>query len=185
MQSGTFIDFYEILQVSPNADADTIHRVYRILAQRFHPDNLETGSAEHFREISDAYRQLIDPELRAAFDVRHREVRKVTWRVFDQTNSGQGIEAERRKRQGILSLLYRRRVAQPEQAFITLKEFEDLLGIPREHLEFALWYLKEGQFITRTDNGRYGITLQGVDLAESLPDRRESPPMVGASSLVA
>ena len=35
-------DFYEVLQISPNADPDTIHRIYRLLAQRFHPDNAET-----------------------------------------------------------------------------------------------------------------------------------------------
>jgi curved DNA-binding protein len=173
MQSSSFIDLYEILQVSPNADPETIHRVYRILAQRFHPDNQETGSAETFRKISDAYRELSDPEQRAAFDVKHREARKITWKIFDQTNSGQGVEAERRKRHGIISLLYRRRVGQPEQGFIVIKEFEELLGVPREHLEFALWYLKEGQFVSRTDNGRYSITLKGIDLAESMADRRE------------
>jgi DnaJ-class molecular chaperone len=32
-------DHYDTLQVSANADLDTIHRVYRMLAQRFHPDN--------------------------------------------------------------------------------------------------------------------------------------------------
>ena len=36
-------DYYETLQISPNADPDTIHRVYRLLAQRFHPDTQETG----------------------------------------------------------------------------------------------------------------------------------------------
>jgi curved DNA-binding protein CbpA len=33
------VDYYEFLQISPNADADTIHRVYRFLAARLHPDN--------------------------------------------------------------------------------------------------------------------------------------------------
>jgi len=37
-------DFYEVLQLSPNADPDTVHRVFRVLAQRFHPDNKETGT---------------------------------------------------------------------------------------------------------------------------------------------
>ena len=32
-----FVDFYEILQVSPNAELETIHRVYHILAQQLHP----------------------------------------------------------------------------------------------------------------------------------------------------
>lgn len=185
MQTGAFVDFYETLQISPNADPDTIHRVYRILAQRYHPDNQETGDTATFRIMSDAYRELSDPELRAAYDVRHREERRLTWKIFDQTNSTQGMEAERRKRQGVLSLLYRKRAAQPDQPFVTLKEFEDVLGVPREHLEFTLWYLKEGQYVQRSDNGRHSITLKGVDLTEEWNERREPIPLLVANARVA
>jgi len=167
-----FVDHYETLQISPNADLDTIHRVYRILAQRFHPDNIETGDAETFRALTEAYRILGDPEKRAGFDIEHRTTRRLTWKIFDQTASAQGVEAERRKRAGILSLLYRKRMAQPDQPLMSLKEFEELLGVPKEHLEFTLWYLKEGQFVTRTDNGRFSVTLKGVDLDESLSEPR-------------
>jgi curved DNA-binding protein CbpA len=169
------VDHYETMQISPNADLDTIHRVYRILAQRFHPDNHETGNAEVFRVLSEAYQTLSDPEKRAAFDIEHRAARRLTWKIFDQTTSAQGVEAERRKRSGILALLYRKRISQPDQPAMSLKDFEDLLGVPKEHLEFTLWYLKEGQFVTRTDNGRHSITLKGVDLAESLSESRAEP----------
>jgi hypothetical protein len=126
---------------------------------------------------------LSDPERRAAYDVLHRETRRLTWKIFDQTNSAQGAEAERRKRQGILSLLYRKRLAAPEQPSMSLKEFEDLLGVPKEHLEFSLWYLKEGQFVQRTDNGRHTITMKGVDLAESMAARHgDMPAMLPAAS---
>jgi len=167
-----FVDHYETMQISPNADLETIHRVYRILAQRFHPDNHDTGNAETFHALTDAFQTLNDPEKRAAFDIEHRAARRLTWRIFDQTTSAQGVESERRKRSGTLALLYRKRIAQPDLPSMNLKDFEDLLGVPKEHLEFTLWYLKEGQFITRTDNGRYSITLKGVDLAESLSEPR-------------
>ena len=72
-----FVDHYETLQISPNADLDTIHRVYRILAQRFHPDNAETGDSETFRALIEGYRVLSDPEKRAAFDIEHRATRRV------------------------------------------------------------------------------------------------------------
>lgn len=170
-----FVDHYETLQISPNADLDTIHRVYRILAQRFHPDNIETGDPEMFRTLTEGYRILSDPEKRAAFDIEHRTTRRLTWKIFDQTTPGQGIDVERRKRSGILSLLYRKRIAQPELPTMNLKDFEELLGVPKEHLEFTLWYLKEGQFVTRGDNGRYSITLKGVDLAEVLSEHRTEP----------
>ena len=38
------VDFYEVLQISPNADPDTVQRVFRLLAQLFHPDNTEQGA---------------------------------------------------------------------------------------------------------------------------------------------
>ncbi len=170
-----FVDYYETMQISPNADLDTIHRVYRILAQRFHPDNRETGSSETFHALLEAYQTISDPEKRAAFDIAHRTERRLIWKIFDQANSAQGTEAERRKRSGILALLYRKRVAQPDHPSMNLNEFEDLLGVPKQHLDFTLWYLKEGQFVTRTDNGRFSITLKGVDLAEALSEQRAEP----------
>ena len=42
------LDYYEFLQISPHADMETVHRVYRYLAARFHPDNPETGDPEKF-----------------------------------------------------------------------------------------------------------------------------------------
>jgi DnaJ-domain-containing protein 1 len=47
-------DFYELLQISPNAEPETIHRVYRLLAQRHHPDNSQTGDAARFRALVEA-----------------------------------------------------------------------------------------------------------------------------------
>ena len=57
-----FADHYETMQLSPHADLDTIHRVYRILAIRCHPDNLDTGDEDTFRALTDAYRILSDPD---------------------------------------------------------------------------------------------------------------------------
>ena len=166
-----FADHYETMQLSPNADLDTIHRVYRILAIRCHPDNLDTGDEDSFRALTDAYRTLSDPQARAAFDIEHRDAKRLNWRIFDQTCTSQGVEGEKRKRTGILSLLYRKRVAQPSEAAMTLREFEDLLGVPKEHLEFTLWYLMESQLVA-TDCGGYSITLKGVDQAESFAEPR-------------
>ena len=44
MPANHVVDYYEILQISPNAEPETVHRVFRLLAQRCHPDNAETGN---------------------------------------------------------------------------------------------------------------------------------------------
>lgn len=160
-------DYYEVLQISPNADPDMIHRVYRLLAQRYHPDNTETGDEAAFRQIMDAYKTLSDPEKRAAYDVNLHTYRQMRWKIFDQKLALNSKMAEKSKRRGILDLLYNARRQQPATPTMTLHELEDLLGCPREHLEFSLWYLKENALIARADNGRVMITAKGVDWAEA------------------
>jgi hypothetical protein len=159
-------DYYEALQISPNADPDMIHRVYRLLAQRYHPDNAESGDEKTFRAITDAYKVLSEPEKRAAYDVHLHSYRQVRWRIFDQRQAAIGKVAEKSKRKGILDLLYTKRCNEPEKPTMNLHELEDLLGCPREHLEFSIWYLKENGLVARGDNGRLSVTAKGVDWAE-------------------
>jgi DnaJ domain len=160
-------DYYELLQISPNADPDMIHRVYRLLAQRYHPDNTVTGDERAFRSITDAYRVLSEPEKRAAYDVHLHSYRQIRWRIFDQRQAAMGKLAEKSKRRGVLELLYTQRCNEPEKPSLNLHELEDLLGCPREHLEFSLWYLKENGLVVKMDNGRFAVTAKGVDWAET------------------
>ena len=62
------LDYYEFLQISPHADYETVHRVYRYLAARFHPDNPDTGDPEKFFLLKTAYDVLSDPERRSEYD---------------------------------------------------------------------------------------------------------------------
>jgi len=62
-------DFYQILGVSRDADADTLKKAYRKLARQYHPDvNKEPGAEDKFKEIGKAYEALADPETRARYD---------------------------------------------------------------------------------------------------------------------
>ncbi|MDP9112316.1 MAG: hypothetical protein M3O20_01390 [Acidobacteriota bacterium] len=77
----------------------------------------------------------------------------------------------RAQRQTIISALYQQRRLHPGQPGITLGDMEQTLKISKVELEFSLWYLTEGLFVKRTDNGTHSITLKGVDLAEDMIER--------------
>ena len=63
-------DYYEVLGVDKNADAETIKKAYRVLAKKYHPDmNPGDKNAEaKFKEASEAYAVLSDPQKRQQYD---------------------------------------------------------------------------------------------------------------------
>ena len=156
-------DYYEDLQISPNADMEMIERVFRILAKRYHPDNNETGDTEKFNVLYNAYEVLSDPEKRAAFDAKYEQLRADRWKIVEEASQSDGFEHDERIRQGVLSLLYVSRRQDALNPGMGIMEFEKVLGCPQHHMEFHLWYLKEKGWILRTDSGGYAITADGVD----------------------
>ena len=161
------IDYYEILQVSANAEPETIQRVYRLLAQRFHPDNQETGNEARFREIHEAYTILNDPESRARYDITYQQQRQDRWRlVAAGTAAENDFEMERIVRLTVLEALYTRRRLEPRESGFTTLDLEQLIGRPREHLEFTVWFLAQKKLVARDDNSRLVITADGVEYLE-------------------
>jgi len=165
--SEAFVDYYELLQISPNAEPDTIHRVFRIMAARYHPDNKETGNNDKFLLLTKAYSVLSDPARRDSYDERHRDRRAQPLPVFGLKEFAEGLEGEVNRRLGILSLLYSRRRTNPEVPGISVLELETVMAFPREHLEFAIWFLREKQYIRPGDHSDYVISASGVEYLES------------------
>jgi curved DNA-binding protein CbpA len=166
MNQNNLIDYYEDLQVSSNADIETIERVYRLLAKRYHPDNNGSGNTEKFTRITDAYKVLTDPEKRAAFDVKYEKKQTRQFKDLSEASCSDGFEADQRIRHLILSILYVEIRKDPSQPGIGLWQLEKLIGWPEKILEFHTWYLKEKGWIKPTDTGGYAITANGVDVVE-------------------
>jgi curved DNA-binding protein CbpA len=160
-------DYYEILQVSPNAEPETVQRVFRLFAQRFHPDNQETGDSARFRLVQEAYNVLNDPEQRARFDVLRGQQQQDRWRVIETGNKSENdFELEEQNRLTVLEVLYTHRRLEPSAPGVFFLDLETLTGRPREHLGFTVWYLSQKGWVTRGDNSRLLITAEGVDYLE-------------------
>lgn|SRR5579872_875131 len=166
MQDREFIDYYELMQISPNAEPETIQRVFRMLASRFHPDNPNTGNPEQFVRLTEAYEILGNPESRAAYDVDYQLRNTQPLSVFEMREFAAGIDGEANRRMGILCLLYNRRRSNPDNPGMSILEFEKLMSFPREHLMFTLWYLKDAELVKQDESSNFVIVSGGVDYVE-------------------
>jgi curved DNA-binding protein CbpA len=167
MAASDFIDHYEVLEISPNANSGTIERMFRYLAQRYHPDNRESGDRIRFDAVLEAHNILRDPIKRAQYDIAHKNQTNLRVKLIAEVSGTLSIEQGVDVQNKLLSLLYvrcRQNVREPGIGDI---ELERLCGCPAEHLEFHLWYLKEKGWIRRTENGTFAITVDGVDRANS------------------
>ncbi len=173
MSESGFVDYYELLQISPNAEPETVHRVYKMLAQRYHPDNPETGDLERFVLLNQALETLTDAQLRRSYDSLYQEHRAKPIELFETKDFTIGVDGEANRRIGILCLLYSRRRSDPDDPGISLLEFESIMSFPREHLLFTMWYLKERNYLQMDQSSDYVITGDGVDYVEEhLPDNK-------------
>jgi curved DNA-binding protein CbpA len=164
MNQQVVFDYYDVLQVSPIADQETIDKVYRFLAKKYHPDNGSgEGNADKFRAIIEAYRVLSDPEKRAAYDAKNQGKSLLRDSNYDMDSDYDAAKNDRRLQQGILLHLYWARRRDPLHAGVGSFELERLLGAQEKNLEFHIWYLKEKGWIARIDTGEYVITANGVD----------------------
>jgi curved DNA-binding protein CbpA len=154
-------NYYELLQINPNAEPDTIHRVFRFLASRFHPDNPETGDADKFFILKQAYDVLSSPALRAEYDAACEREEAEPIDFMDS------IDGELNRRLALLALLYYRRRTNPTLPSVSLSEVEEKMGFPRDYLEFTTWYLTRKGYITRADNSAFTLTAEGVDFVET------------------
>lgn len=173
MNGASFIDYYELMQVSPNADEDTIQRIFRHLAKKCHPDH-QKGDPERFRLLVEAHATLTNPETRAAYDVKYQRFWETKWKLAADASDGRGFLDDKDVRERLLSLYYVQRRSKMQNPGLGEMEVARLMRIPVELIEFHIWYLKEKGWIERLDSGLLAITASGVDQVEK--DRLQLAP---------
>lgn len=172
MEETEFTDYYETLEISPNANADTIERIFRYLAQRYHPDHPITANPLKFSDIVKAYEILRHPEQRAQYDLNYKRYLEYSSKLAEEASDKESLELDAVIQEKLLSILYVKRRRNMQNPGIGNLELERLSDCPREHLEFHLWYLKENGWIGRLENGLLAITVSGVDKAAMFTENR-------------
>ncbi len=89
-------NYYDVLEVSPQASQEDIKRAFRRLAKAYHPDvNRKPGAAKRFKEINEANQVLSAPDKRARYDRQtllvsmHKEHEQKKRERYEQWRSAQ------------------------------------------------------------------------------------------------
>jgi curved DNA-binding protein len=175
----SFIDYYDLMQISPNADEDTIQHVFRHLAKRWHPDH-DKGDQEQFKLLVEAHRVLTNAERRAAYDLRYQRFWESKWNLAADASNGQSFVDDSEVREGLLSLYYVQRRSKMNDPGLGEMEVARLMRIPIHLIEFHIWYLKEKGWIQRLENGQFALTALGVDEVEKSRLRLSSDRLLAA-----
>ncbi len=172
------LSLYQLLHVDRDAHVTIIRYAYRFLAAQYHPDNGETGDAEKFRIITEAWKTLSDEGKRAAYDMslgaqeqnrggkEHKAQPKVN--EFGRDTLPTMVKAgiswnEIELRLAILQVLLAARKKKPASGGASGKMLMDCLQLDSIiEIEFALWYLREKHYI-ETGERVFMITGVGLD----------------------
>jgi curved DNA-binding protein len=193
------LNYYELLQVDRDAHPTIIRYAYRFLAAMYHPDNGETGNADKFRIVSEAWKTLSDEGKRVAYDMSlgaKEQSNTASAPSSQQTHAkasdfGRGSLPDMPKtgiawnevelQLAILQILLTARRANPKAGGASGKMMLDVLNIDNiSQIEFALWYLRENGLIEMGERV-FMITAKGLDY---LTEKLSRTQILGGTSAV-
>src|SRR5579859_485361 len=109
METSGFIDYYEILEISPNASSETVERMFRYLARRYHPDNQVTGDRDRFDLVLQAHNTLRDPVKRVAFDIEYEYNSGLRSELTKEASDGEVVDRDIDLQHRLLAIFYAKR----------------------------------------------------------------------------
>jgi hypothetical protein len=164
MNNSEFVDYYELLEVSSNANSETIEKIFRYLATRYHPDVCGTGDKARFNQMIEAYNTLRVPESRVAYDIQFRQHQQHQAELVSESEAANSDGVDRYR---LLTLFYAQRKRDMKAPGVGAMKLAQTIGCPMEVVEFYIWYFREKGWVKREDSGLLAITAEGVDEIES------------------
>ena len=140
-------NFYELLELSSNANQETIERMFRYLATKWHPD--AGGDKERFSLLVKAFETLKDPASRTAYDISLQQQQRQEANLNSHAQQAGPDTVDRHK---LLCLFYAARRQNAKRPALGTVTVETMMNCPAEVLEFHLWYFREKGWIRRDDN---------------------------------
>src|SRR5579872_994219 len=161
--SGKFQDYYIVLGIEPRADSETIQSAYTKLAQKYHPNNAETGDEAKFDQVNAAYEILSDPALRIEFD----KLKGIDQDAGNPTFSGadffDALKRATALRTAILFVLCDRRRLKSTKPTMSPRQVEVMLHTNNDELTFVIWHLKSRGLVLSDDKSNLQISAEGMD----------------------
>lgn len=191
MSATEFVDYYDFLMVSRQADKAMLEWAVRLMLTRYGPKSPETADAEKYETTKAAYRALVDPAKREEYDQLWAKQNKQSSsdrtgkRERRPTNSGAAVatplekirvefEASERDvqiqvklRQAVASALYDVLITNPRNPERGRADIAKTIRCRIDDLEFPIWFLRERGIIKTSPAGEYAITSEGVHWVEN------------------
>jgi hypothetical protein len=185
-----FVDYYDFLMVSPQADKAMLEWAVRLMLTRYGPKTPETADPAKYETTKAAYRALIDPVKREEYGqlwVKHkgqsrptesgkRERRAPPGRAGQPTlekicvvheATEDDVRLQVKLREAVLSALYDVLITNPRNIELGRAEIAKAMHCRIDDLEFPIWFVREIGLIKTSNAGDYSITALGVQWVES------------------
>ena len=190
MAAASFVDYYDLLNVGPNAPIELIEASVRLLLQRYVPQSKQGGDSSKLDMVKAAYMMLLDPQARADYDQEYTLRCRTSISAETDVITPESVLIERRRRLRIVKVLYQHLLQDSHAPGLNTIAISSGVGAPAEQLRFSVWFLNEKGLISRTDQGNYCITAEGAEwleensLSSQTAELLPSKPPVAEASLV-
>ncbi len=135
-----FVDYYELLQVTPNCSADILAKAYRHFASKYHPDHPQTADRDRFQQITEGFAILRDADKRAEYHRKHRvKANRNFYNFLSQEEvlaNEQSAILDAETHEKILFFLYKRRREHASDPGVIAYYVRKMLGCSDESFEF-------------------------------------------------
>lgn len=167
MENGTFIDYYEFLMISPTADRQMVEWAARLMLARYDPQKSKTPDEKKCEQVKEAFRTLADPKKRTVYDAELGKQKPSSTVSVNAEITSQDVADTQTMRQSIMMLLYQAIMRTPRDPDVGRTDLARAVGVTPQDLEFALWFLREKDWIIATQAGSYAITVLGAEWVEA------------------